>query len=83
MLDPALLLQHLPKDYASIQNALEKRAWQQLKDANHALLGALLYCDIPPLKSLCLAVKNADDDELVVCAEKLLKAMLDLIRGVL
>ena len=83
MFDQALLLQHLPKDYIHIQQALQKRAWQQLKDANHALLGALLYCDIPPLKTLCLAVNHADDDTLVSCTEKLLRAMLDLMGGVL
>lgn len=78
-----LLLQHLPKDYLQIEQALQKKEWQKLYDANHALLGALLYSDAPHLKltstELQKALQLSNDSKIIQCAKNLLLEMKNLM----
>lgn len=67
-----LLKRHLQADYDRIKNALDDQHWERLSDANHTLLGALLYCDVPPLKQASLALRAAPPDQLVCAAKNLL-----------
>jgi HPt (histidine-containing phosphotransfer) domain-containing protein len=70
-----ILQKHLPADYEQIKKALEKKEWEELKDVNHALLGALLYCDIPYLKNASIMVQNASLAKIEAAANQLLNAI--------
>jgi HPt (histidine-containing phosphotransfer) domain-containing protein len=74
-----LLLQHLPKDYLKIERALQKKEWLKLHGANHALLGALLYCDVPQLKLASIELQKAlqqnNHSKIIRCAKNLLLEM--------
>jgi two-component system sensor histidine kinase BarA len=78
-----LLSQHLPTDYLKIDSALQKKEWQALREANHALLGALLYCGAPRLESACIALQTAlqinNDAQIAQSAKNLLFEMKNLI----
>ncbi len=78
-----LLSQHLPKDYANIEKALQKKEWQALREANHALLGALLYCGAPRLETACVALQTAlqinNDTQIEQSAKNLLFEIKNLI----
>lgn len=78
-----LLLQHLPKDYLTIEQAFQKKEWLTLHKANHALLGALLYCDVPQLKlasiELQKALQHDNHSKIIRCAKNLLIEIKNLI----
>lgn len=77
-----LLQKHLPADYEKIKKALEKKEWEKLKNVNHALLGALLYCDIPYLKNASIVVQNASLTEIEAAANQLLNEIKRVINYV-
>ena len=54
-----LLREHIHDDQKHIQHALLEKNWEKLRDANHKLLGALLYCDVPTLTAASQQLQNA------------------------
>src|SRR3990167_6094449 len=78
-----LLLKQLPHDYIIIEKSLQKKDWDTLKAANHALLGALLYCGTPRLEAACTQLQTVlqieNDSEIAQSAKNLLIEMKNLI----
>lgn len=78
-----LLRQHLPTDYLKIEQAFQKKEWLKLHEANHALLGALLYCDVPHLKFASIELQKAlqqdNHSSIMRCAKNLLIEMKNLM----
>ena len=82
MITQSLLKQCLSDDYVKLQFAFEKKEWKKTQDVNHALLGALMYCDLPYLKKLSIMVQNAAPTEIESAVNQLLHEMKRIINNV-
>lgn len=78
-----LLSRHLPADYLKIDSAIRKKEWEIVRKANHALLGALLYCGAPRLEAASTALQAAlqhnNDSQIIQSTKNLLLEMKNLI----
>ncbi|MDP1573804.1 MAG: ATP-binding protein [Coxiellaceae bacterium] len=81
-----MLCDTIEKDKISIEKALQKKDWVQLKEVNHKLLGGLAYCGAPQLESACLALhellKKSDDDGIYQQGARVI-AEIALLKGAL
>ncbi|PJA04007.1 MAG: hypothetical protein COX72_02080 [Gammaproteobacteria bacterium CG_4_10_14_0_2_um_filter_38_22] len=54
-----ILLKAIHFDEQAIQLALDQKNWIGLSEANHKLLGGLLYCGAPQLEQATIALQTA------------------------
>lgn len=53
-----LLVASIDKDKVMIEAALQQKNWPLLKQANHKLLGGLMYCGAPILEAACQQLQS-------------------------